>query len=475
MRRSGGAAPRRGRRRPGRRRPGRAPGSCSPGEACGRRQARLARGAGVRAAPAFARPAAPPHRRTPGAAGAAACGRRWPCRSCRRTSAPPAPRPAVPRPRSLPATSAMCVSSVMADDIRWARSPTPVSVTACAAVALRGRARAPRGASTSRRARRRGPGRNWPSDHLPVSQLRRCARRASRSTLAPAPRSVCWPSSGGGRSVRTGVALSFIGLATSSQPRRQRMLPAGAPCRASCTCGSANTSARLLIAPHGTLAASSAASHSALAARLHDRLRAAAPARRGCARGPGCCAKRGSAASSGRPATSQNLANWPSLPTARIMWSLAAVGRRRDLEHLVGHDVLVRIAGAPGHLAADQVVGAQVGQHRHLRVEQRHVDVLAFAGALGVAQRGQDGHGGVHAGEQVGHRHAHLLRAAAEVVALAGDAHQPAHALDRVVVAGAVAVGPGLAEAGDAAVDEPRVERLAARRSPGRSAPCRRP
>jgi hypothetical protein len=41
---------------------------------------------------------------------------------------------------------------------------------------------------------------------------------------------------------------------------------------------------------------------------------------------------------------------------------------------------------------------------------------------------------------------------------VAGDAHQPAHGLDQVVVAGALAVGPGLAEAGDRAVDELRVE-----------------
>ena len=77
---------------------------------------------------------------------------------------------------------------------------------------------------------------------------------------------------------------------------------------------------------------------------------------------------------------------------------------------------------------------------------------------------------GVHAGEQVGDRDADLLRPAAGCVVgdlaprRAGDAHQAAHALDRVVVAGAVAVGPGLAEAGDRAVDEARVQRAAARR-----------
>ena len=79
-----------------------------------------------------------------------------------------------------------------------------------------------------------------------------------------------------------------------------------------------------------------------------------------------------------------------------------------------------------------------------------------------MAQRGQNAHRGVHAGEQVGHGHAHLLRAAAQVVALAGDAHQPAHALDGVVVAGARRIRPGLAKAGEAAVDEARVDGLQA-------------
>ena len=67
----------------------------------------------------------------------------------------------------------------------------------------------------------------------------------------------------------------------------------------------------------------------------------------------------------------------------------------------------------------------------------------------------------VHAGHDVGDRDAHALRPAARhVVALAGDAHHAAHALDHEVVAGALAVRPGLAEAGDRAVDEARIDRL---------------
>jgi hypothetical protein len=57
-------------------------------------------------------------------------------------------------------------------------------------------------------------------------------------------------------------------------------------------------------------------------------------------------------------------------------------------------------------------------------------------------QRGQDGVAGVQAGEQVDHRHAHALRAAAGLaVGAAGDAHQAGHGLHHEVVARALGVG----------------------------------
>ena len=117
-----------------------------------------------------------------------------------------------------------------------------------------------------------------------------------------------------------------------------------------------------------------------------------------------------------------------------------------DLEDLVGNDALMGVAGAPRRDAARQVAGAEVGEHRHLRVEQRHVDRLALAGAIAMAQRGEDRGHGVHAGEEIGDRDADLLRPAAGSVVgdlrarRAGHAHQPAHSLHRVVVAGALAV-----------------------------------
>src|SRR5688572_21477366 len=70
-------------------------------------------------------------------------------------------------------------------------------------------------------------------------------------------------------------------------------------------------------------------------------------------------------------------------------------------------------------------------------------------------ERRADGDARVHAGNEVGDRDAGFLRAAAgPVIALAGDAHQPAHALDHEVVARALAPRTGVAEAGDRAIDE---------------------
>jgi hypothetical protein len=107
----------------------------------------------------------------------------------------------------------------------------------------------------------------------------------------------------------------------------------------------------------------------------------------------------------------------------------------------------VRVAHAPWRDTGHQVVGSEIGQHRHLRVEQRHVDGLALAGAVAVAQCGEDRHRRVQAGEEVGHRHPDLLRSTAgHLVALACHAHQAAYALHGVVVAGSLAVGAGLAE-----------------------------
>ena len=126
-----------------------------------------------------------------------------------------------------------------------------------------------------------------------------------------------------------------------------------------------------------------------------------------------------------------------------------------DRQHLVGRDVGMGVAHAGRRPARNQIVHVLVGEHRDLRIEQRHVDMLALAGRLGMAERGLDGDDRIEAGENVGEGDADLLRLA---VGRAGDRHQPGHALDDEVVAGARCVRPVLAEAGDRAIDEARVD-----------------
>src|SRR3546814_2365610 len=86
------------------------------------------------------------------------------------------------------------------------------------------------------------------------------------------------------------------------------------------------------------------------------------------------------------------------------------------------------------------------------RVEHADVDELALAGKLLVAHGGEDRDRGVHAGHQIGDRHADLHGRA---LRLAGQAHDAAHRLDQRIVAGPRRVGAGLAEAGDRTEDQP--------------------
>ncbi len=80
-------------------------------------------------------------------------------------------------------------------------------------------------------------------------------------------------------------------------------------------------------------------------------------------------------------------------------------------------------------------------------------------GGRAADQRRLDRRDRVDAGENVGEGDADLLRLA---VGFAGQVHHPAHALDDEVVAGARRVGAVVAEAGDRAIDEARIERLQA-------------
>ena len=93
-------------------------------------------------------------------------------------------------------------------------------------------------------------------------------------------------------------------------------------------------------------------------------------------------------------------------------------------------------------------------RYRHLGVEESLVDRLAFAGSIAMTQCREDRDGRIEASEEIGDSHADLLRTAPRrivgdlVAGRPGDAHEATHALDGVVVAGALTVGAGLAEAG---------------------------
>ena len=96
-------------------------------------------------------------------------------------------------------------------------------------------------------------------------------------------------------------------------------------------------------------------------------------------------------------------------------------------------------------------------------------------------QRHQDAERAEDAGREVGDRDADAHR---PLAGQAGDRHQPAHPLRDLVEAGPVAIGAGLAEPGDAGIDELRVDpcaaacsrcRAAVSRRGGNSPPPRRP
>ena len=104
-----------------------------------------------------------------------------------------------------------------------------------------------------------------------------------------------------------------------------------------------------------------------------------------------------------------------------------------------------------------QVVHALVGQPGHVGVQHADIDLLADACRVTMADRRQDADAAVQPGEQVGHRHAHLLRLP---VRFAGQTHHPAHALDQAVIARARRIRAGLPEAGDRAIDQLRKLRV---------------
>ena len=107
-------------------------------------------------------------------------------------------------------------------------------------------------------------------------------------------------------------------------------------------------------------------------------------------------------------------------------------------------------------MSAHQPAHRLVVEHCHLRLEKRGLHPGPLSRHLPVQQRGQDALGQKETGAKVRDRDADAERPSAR---LAGHGHQPAQALRDLVHPAPVGIGPGLAEARDGAVDDPRVDR----------------
>ena len=201
---------------------------------------------------------------------------------------------------------------------------------------------------------------------LALQHRRRCARRPT-GTRVSGP-SAIFDSFTGLPGTSTGSSTPSVrGISTS-------MLRAA-------TCGSAITSDAWLLGPgddagRGELRARLRAScavdaHASTAGRITVSRCGAQPAR---------VAKRGSSFHSGWPTRSASAAE---LVLAHDLRDDVAVGRAEALA-----DHLERLVGLGPHAQRPEVRD-DVG-HRDHRVEHRDVDVLALAGALAVAQRGED-------------------------------------------------------------------------------------
>ena len=71
-------------------------------------------------------------------------------------------------------------------------------------------------------------------------------------------------------------------------------------------------------------------------------------------------------------------------------------------EGLIGHDIRMGIAEAPGRRAADQEIERLIGEHRDLGIEQSKVEILAFAGPVTVMKRAKHADRGIEPGEHIG-------------------------------------------------------------------------
>ena len=113
------------------------------------------------------------------------------------------------------------------------------------------------------------------------------------------------------------------------------------------------------------------------------------------------------------------------------------------------------VAGLLGHLVPTSQRAAWKSSMKICACSSEVVTHWPFAGLLALEQRDQDAERREQSGAEIGDRNADAHRA---LPGQAGDRHQPAHALRDLVEARPVGVGAVLAEAGNAGVDDARID-----------------
>jgi len=138
--------------------------------------------------------------------------------------------------------------------------------------------------------------------------------------------------------------------------------------------------------------------------------------------------------------------------------------RRRDgdlaiggAEHAIRRDDRVIVAAAIRRLSGRKIIRGEKSQYADHRIGEGGADGIPPPRAAAAHKRGTHSERTLEAGNQVGDRrpgpHWRPIR-------LAGYAHETAHRLGDEIEGGPVAIGSAVAEAGDVAIDEGRIQRL---------------
>ena len=131
----------------------------------------------------------------------------------------------------------------------------------------------------------------------------------------------------------------------------------------------------------------------------------------------------------------------------------------RSRKGLIGHDIGMRVAQPLRGLPGGKIIERLIRQHADLHIHQGKIYPCSFASPVPTQKGGKNRGCGVHAGEQINHRHPHFHGASAGlVIRLSGYIHQPPHTLQEEVVACALGVRAILTKPGNRTIYEVRLD-----------------